>query len=77
MFDLGANPTLASLFSSNVGASELNVPPPCIVQVALGAAYCESSVSDCPLGTISATFVVVGQFGVGNSPLSLQTVTVV
>ena len=46
--------------------------------MAVGTAYCESSVFDCPLGTISATFVtVVGQFAVGKRPLSLHTVTVV
>ena len=44
----GATPTPASPSSPKVGAEEsiIGLTPPCILQVADGAAYCESSVFD-------------------------------
>lgn len=70
----------ASSLSFDVGALESSIgfTLPCKLQVADGARYFESSVLDCPGGTIINTLVVVlGQFGVGKRPLSLQTVTAV
>ena len=71
---LGDTPT-ASLSPPPVGCESGTAPPPCILQVSPGAAKYESSVVDAPLGTINATLVVVGQFGVGKSPECEQTVT--